>query len=124
MGINKLNRPGSLDQQVNAAKKTEKNTKLMSGYFGCKWVGDGSTGTHAGDWYAVQGIDACVLDVSGCVFKGTAYNDGLVESSVAFGSAADIVIPNGAIIYMPATTIKLVSGKAILYKGNPAANIL
>ena len=113
MGINKLNRPGSLDQQVNAAKKTEKNTKLMSGYFGCKWVGDGS-----------QGIDACVIDVSASVFKGTAYNDGLVESSVAFGSAADIVVPNGAIVYMPATTIKLVSGKAILYKGNPGANIL
>ena len=123
MGINKLNRPGSLDQQVNVTKKMQKDTKLMVGNYGCKWVGNGSTATNVGDYYAVQGIDACVIDVSGCVFKGAAYDGGLVESSVAWASAADISIPDGAIIYMPATTIKLFSGKAILYKGKPAANL-
>ena len=66
MGINKLNRPGSLDQQVNTTKKMQKDTKLMTGYYGCKWVGDGASATNVGDWYAIQGIDSCVIDVSGC----------------------------------------------------------
>ena len=48
---------------------------------------------------------------------------GAATFTFTWASAADISIPDGAIIYMPATTIKLVSGKAILYKGNPAANL-
>ena len=104
MGINKLNRPGSIDKQVNATNNVSDNLRRMIGDKGAEWVED--TTDRNGNFYAIQGIDGAVLDMGNSVFTDLTQTDNTV----------DISIPNGSIIYLRASKYKLASGKAIMYK--------
>ena len=64
-------------------------------------------GANTGDWYALQGVNSAVLDVSASTFK---------SNMDSFTGGTDIAIPNGVIIYVNATDIQLASGNAIAYK--------
>tara|TARA_R100000231_G_scaffold15261_3_gene16263 strand:+ start:914 stop:1237 length:324 start_codon:yes stop_codon:yes gene_type:complete len=88
-----------VDHNLNISDKTE--TGL--GFKGAHWVT--TTTSTTGNFYAVQGIDAGTIDVSGSTFD---------SSMTGFTGTTDIVIPNGSIIYVQATTLAT-TGKVILY---------
>jgi len=88
-----------VDYNSNISDKTE--TGL--GFKGAHWVT--TTTSTTGKFYAVQGIDAGTIDVSGSTFDST---------MTGFTGATDVVIPNGSIIYVNATVLAT-TGKVILY---------
>ena len=63
------------------------------------------TSPHVDEYYAIQGISAAGIDVSGCTFE---------TSMTDFD--ADFVVPNGAIIYGHFSKITLTGGSCIAYK--------
>jgi len=87
-------------------KITKERIETSMGAKGAKWVAN-NTDAHVGNWYAIQGIDAATINMGTSVFNGKVEQ---VDSTI------DVIIPNGAIVYLRASSITLVSGKAILYK--------
>lgn len=86
-------------------KKNTNFSKQALGMHGAKYII--GAGANTGDWYALQGVNSAVLDVSASTFK---------SNMDSFSGATDIAIPNGSIIYINATDIQLASGNAIAYK--------
>ena len=89
-------------------KKSNSYNKQSLGMHGAKYII--GAGANPGNWYALQGVNSAVLDVSASTFVSA---DGTMEG---FSGTTDIAIPNGAIIYIRATDIQLASGNAIAYK--------
>ena len=113
MGINKTNVPGSFEKQVIATDKTTKAVRRGLGDYGAKFISDDAV--HTGKWYAIQGIQAAVLDVSDCEFNGVAGN--LTSGDQVDVSAGDIKIPDGCTIFLNANKLSLVTGgHAIFYR--------
>ena len=86
-------------------KKSNSYNKQSLGMHGAKYII--GAGANPGNWYALQGVNSAVLDVSASTFK---------SNMDSFSGTTDIAIPNGAIIYIRATDIQLASGNAIAYK--------
>tara|TARA_Y100001973_G_scaffold105136_1_gene177183 strand:+ start:78 stop:395 length:318 start_codon:yes stop_codon:yes gene_type:complete len=97
----------ALDILKAIEKANVKYNKQALGMTGAKYVK--GAGQNLGNWFAIQGVDAAVLDVSLSTFKA---------NMVDFTGATDIAIPNGSIIYVNASDIQLASGNAILYKAH------
>ena len=87
------------EYNLNISDKTE--TGL--GFKGAHWVT--TTATTAGNFYAVQGISSGTIDVSGSTFA---------SNMTGFSGTTDIAIPNGAIVYVQATSLAT-TGHVILY---------
>jgi len=86
-------------------KKNSNYNKQALGNYGAKYII--GAGANTGEWFAVQGVNSAVLDVSASTFK---------SNMDSFSGGTDIAIPNGVIIYVNATDIQLASGNAIAYK--------
>jgi len=91
----------------NVLNAISKYNKQSLGLNGAKYVI--GSGANAGDWFAVQGVNAAVIDCTNTVFKSNMKN---------FSGSANIVIPNGSIYYINATDLRLSSGSAIIYSNN------
>lgn len=77
----------------------------QTGLAGCEVIDD--TAEHTGSFYCIQVIDDAVLNT----------DDSVVKSGVTNLAGLDtITLDAGIRIYMPFTTIKLVSGLVIAYK--------
>ena len=98
-----LNKNNTSQKQIIATDKISDNLRRMIGDKGAEWVEDATD--RNGNFYAIQGIDAAVLNMGDSVFTDITQTD----------STVDINIPNGTIIYLRATKYVLVSGKAIMY---------
>ena len=112
MGINKLNRPGSIEKQVNAVDKTTDAVRRGLGDCGAVYIANTTT-PIVGKFFAIQSLKQAQIDVSACEFNGQA---GTVSGKEVDFSAGDFTIPDGATIYCNANKIALVSGYAIVYK--------
>mgnify|MGYP003153724268 CR=1 FL=1 len=86
--------------------KIAKYNKKSLGLNGAKYIK--GAGANPGDWFAIQGTDAAVLDVGASTFK--------TSTGMENFTGANITIPNGVIMYINATDIQLASGNAIAYK--------
>ena len=115
MGINKLNRPGSVDKQTISTDKTTEAVRRGLGDYGAKFVN--ADAVHTGKWYAVQGISGAVLDVSDCEFNGIAGN--LTANDQVDVSAGDIKIPDGCTIFLNANKLSINSGGSAIFYRRP-----
>tara|TARA_R100001510_G_C7502298_1_gene105476 strand:- start:151 stop:486 length:336 start_codon:yes stop_codon:yes gene_type:complete len=90
--------------------KTEKMVNKSFADAGAYWHPASDSGAKAGNWVAIQGISSAIIDVDASTFAPGVDN---------VSGANDIAIPNGAIVYLNATSLVISSGAAILYKKYP-----
>ena len=96
---------------LDSIEKTEERmTNKSFAEAGAYWHPASDSGNKDGHWVAVQGISSAVIDVDASTFAPGVDN---------VSGANDISIPNGAVIYLNATSLVVSSGAAILYKKYP-----